>query len=132
MKPATNFQRRSIIRTCYAVLDVAILSVIVLIVYTVRLPGFAAVTTAALIAGIVLTIVHRWFLPKPPPLSDEERLQLPKLRPVWLPLGITGIALLYLVTHMRLAIATVLIVVSIGTLVALELRERRKAEERLS
>jgi hypothetical protein len=128
MKSVTNNRRWYWIRSCYAILDVATLGVIVLIVYAVGLPALVAVTVVACLTGIVLTIIHRWLLPKPPPISDEERLQLPKLRPVWLPVGLMGFGLFYFVAHMRLAIAGILIVPSISALIIGEMSTRRKAK----
>jgi hypothetical protein len=123
-----NQQRRN----WYAALDVVTLCVFVLTMYAMGLPSIVAIMVGAPLAGVASAIVHRQFFPRPPQISDEERLQLPRLRPIWLPIGIMSIALLYFGAHMQIAIASALIVFSIGTIVVLELSERRKAEERLS
>lgn len=132
MKPLTNAQRRYLIRYSHAAVDVAMLGVFVVALYGLGLPSIVAIAVGAPLGVAVATIIGRRILPVFPPWSDEERVQVPRLRVGWLPVGLVAVALLYFIGHMRLAVAVSVIVLSIGVLVVGELRARRKAEERLS
>jgi hypothetical protein len=131
MRSGTQHQRRMLVRSVHAVLDVVMLAVFVAILYVLRLPSIVAIAVGASLGMVVSMGVRRRLLPQVTPLSDEERLKLPRLRPVWLPLGVIGIALFYFVVHIPLLIAVIVIVLSICGIVVAELRARRKAEERL-
>jgi hypothetical protein len=108
------------------------LCLVVTAIYALEVPSVVAIVVGAPLAGIVSIAVRRRFLPEAPPWTDEERLQLPRLRPVWLPLGLIGVALLFFVAHIPLAIAAAVVASSIGALVVSELRARRRAERRQS
>jgi hypothetical protein len=131
MRSRSQYQRRMLIRSGHAALAVVTLVVFVVTLYIIGLPSIVAMVAGASLGFVVSMIIRRRFLPEAPALSDEERLQLPKLRPIWLPLGVVGIALFYFVAHIPLPIAVVVIVLSICGIVFAELRARRKAEERL-
>jgi hypothetical protein len=130
MRSRTQYQQRMLIRSGHAALDVVMLAVFVVGLYVLGLPSIAAIVAGASLGFVVSMVIRRRFLPEASPLSDEERLKLPRLRPVWLPLGAIAIALFYFVAHIPLALAAVVIVLSISGIVAAELRARHKAEER--
>lgn len=131
MRSRTQHQQRMLIRSGHAAVAVGTLVVVVVALYALGLPSIVAIVAGAAFAAVLSAFIRRRVLPESPPWSDEERLQLPRLRRVWLPLGAIGIALFYFVAHIPLAIAVAVIVLSIGALVIGELRARRKAEERL-
>lgn len=131
MKRITTYQRRRLIRGSRAAVTIVMLSVFVVTMHALGLPTIAAIAAGGSLAGIVSTTIERRLLPKPPPWSDEERVQLPGLRPVWLPLGVMAVALFYFIAHIPLAIAVPVVVVSISAFVISELRLRREAERRL-
>jgi small-conductance mechanosensitive channel len=81
MKRMSNYQRRRLIQGSRAVVAIVILSVFVFIMYVLGLPSIVAIAAGGGFAGIVSTTIERRRLPKPPPWSDEERVQLPRLRP---------------------------------------------------
>ena len=131
-EPRTTYHRRKLVRLSHAAVAVAILYLSVAALYALEVPSVVAIVVGAPLAGIVSTAVRRRFLPEAPPWTDEERLQLPRLRPVWLPLGLIGVALLFFVAHIPLAIAGAVVASSMGALVVSELRARRQAERRQS
>jgi uncharacterized protein YneF (UPF0154 family) len=131
MRSKTQHQRRILLRSVHAAIDVGMLAVFVVTLYVLGLPSIVAIVGGASLGMIVSIGIRRRFLSEAPPLSDEERLKLPRLRPVWLPLGAIGIALFYFVAHLPLPIAVIIIVFSIGGIVVAELHARRKAKERL-
>lgn len=128
----TTYQRRKRVRMGHAAVAVVILCVFVVTMYAFGVPSVVAIAVGAPLAGISSTIVRRRLLPESPPWSDEERLQLPKIRPVWLPLGFIGVTLLYFVAHIPLVVAGPVVACGIVALVVSELRARRQAEERQS
>lgn len=132
IRSRTQYQRRMLIRSGHAALDVVMLAVFVIALYVLGLPSIVAIVLGASLGMIVSMGIRRRLLPQAPPLSDEERLQLPRLRPGWLLLGAIGIALFYFVAHIPLALAVVVIVLSICGMVVSELRARSRAEERLA
>ena len=104
----------------------------VVTLYVFGLPTIVAIAVGAPLGVAVATIIGRRVLPVFPPWSDEERVQVPRLRVGWLPVALVAVALLYFIGHMRLAVAASIVVLSVTALIVSELRARRKAEERLS
>ncbi len=130
MRSRTQYQQRMLIRSGHAALEVVMLTVFVVALYVLGLPSIAAIVAGASLGFVVSMVIRRRFLPEASPLSDEERLKLPRLRPGWLLLGLMAVALLYFVAHIPVAIAVAVIALSIGALVISELRARSKAEGR--
>jgi uncharacterized membrane protein YjjP (DUF1212 family) len=125
-------QRRYIIKGSAAGISVGLLCAAVIVLYgPLRFPVFAAVVVGGGVSSIVSSFIRRRFLPEPPPWSDEERVQLPRLRPIWLPVGVAAIAVLYLVVRLPLLVAGVLVILSIVYFVYRELGARHEAEYRL-
>lgn len=128
----TNYQRRRLIQGSRAAVTIVILSVFVFTMYVLGLPSIVAIAAGGGLAGIVSTTIERRLLPTPPPWSDEERVQLPKLRPLWLLLGVMAVALLHFIADIPFAVAVPVVVVSVSAFAVSELRLRREAERRLS
>jgi hypothetical protein len=132
MRTLANQHRRYLIQGGRAVVTLATLGVVVIALQSLLgLPSIVAIIVGATFAGIVSSIVGRRLLPELPPWSDEERVRLPRLRPVWAPLGAAAVGLLHFVAHIPLAIAVAVVVLSISGLVITELRDRREAVRRL-
>jgi len=132
MRPLANHHRRYLIQGGRAVIAVAMLGVVVVALHSLlALSSIVAIILGATFSGIVSRIVGRRFLPEPPPWSDEERVRLPRLRPVWAPLGVAGVALLHFAAHIPLAVAVAVVLLSISALIVSELRLRGEAERRL-
>jgi hypothetical protein len=127
----TKHQSQTLIRGGHALVALALLGVFVVGLYAAGLPSIVAVLGGGALTYLASPVVRRRLLPEPQPLSDAQRLELPRLRLVWIPLGVAGFALIYFVAHVRLVAALMLIVLSIGALVISELRLRREAERRL-
>jgi hypothetical protein len=122
---------QTLVRGGHALVTFVLLGVFVIGLYAAGLPSTVTVFGGGALAYLVSPLVRRRLLPEPQPLSDEQRLQLPKLRLVWIPLGAAGFVLIYFVAHVELIASVTLIVLSIGALVAGELRLRREAGRRL-
>jgi hypothetical protein len=115
-------------------LGIALLILIAVVILAHAVVGLSSLV--AIFVGIVVTRVasagiRRRFLPEVPTWTDEERIQLSKVRPVWLPLGIMAVALLVLVARIPLGISLLIVALSVGVLIASEIRAQQGAERRL-
>ncbi len=128
----TNTRQNNLIRHAYVLIIVAVLVTTVWVLYkVVGLPFILAMLAGGPVLLVVSRVIIHPFLPPPPPPSDEERVQMPKIRPMWVLLGVAAASLLSLGTRMPLPISLLLAVVLIGPLIAGEKHERRKAKRRL-
>jgi hypothetical protein len=120
-----------LIRGVQAILAVGALAAAVLLLYgLLGLPAPLAIIFGALASGVVSRVI-RSHMPEAPPWSDGDRVNLPKLRPVWLLAGGFAVAALRYGASIPFVVALPLTVTSIGAFVLAELRARRQAELRL-
>lgn len=128
----TEATRNNLIRHTHVLVTVGVL---VTAVWTLRTVTGLSFLIVMLPAGVVLLIVSKVvvqrLLPPVPQWSDEERVQMPRVRPMWGVLGIAAVSLFCLGTRMPIPISLLLVVVLIGPLILVEQHERRKAEHRL-
>lgn len=91
-----------------------------------------AIVVGGVFAYAVSTVIARRLLPKPPTLTDEERVRLtPNIRR-WLVAGIFAIIVIHFGADLRWVPTVVLVTVSISCFVVAELYMRHRAQQRLS
>ena len=90
-------RRRYAIEGTGAVLAVSLLAAGVMVASVVfGLSALVSIVVGGGVGGSVSHLVIRRFLPTAPPWSDEERVQLPRVRPSLLFIGVVGILALWL------------------------------------
>jgi hypothetical protein len=125
-------RRRYAIEGAGAMLSVSLLAAGVIVANVVfGLSALISIVAGGSVGGSVAHLVIRRFLPTAPPWSDEERVQLPRVRPSLLFIGIAGILALWLIVRLQLAASVIVMVLAVVGFVSAEWRLRNQAEQRL-
>jgi hypothetical protein len=126
-----NEQRRYLVQGAHAGLTLVLLAGAVFAASAVGLPAVGAIFVGGTVAGAVSHFVGQRFLPKAPAWSDEERVRLARVRPMWLPLGAAAVLAVHFGARLSFAVSGTLVILTIAVIVAFEWRGRAMAERRL-
>jgi hypothetical protein len=118
---------------------IRLLIVMVILILSVlgaqHLLGFSsgpAIVFGGVFAYAVSTIIARRLLPKPPVLTDEERVRLTPNMRRWLVAGVFALMVIHFGGDLRWVLTVPIVTVSIGCFIGAELYIRHQAQRRLS
>jgi hypothetical protein len=92
----------------------------------------AAIVVGGAFAYVASTLIARRLLPELPMWTDEERVCLTPNIPIWLIVGLSCIAVIYVSSGLQLIWVMPVVVVGIGCVIARELHLRKEAQQRLT